>query len=156
MSYRDLEEIISERGVAVDHTTLNPWVTKYASAIADVARRRKGPCDRSWRMDETYIKVKGNWVYLYRAVDKHANTLDFMLSPRRNKPAATKFFAKMLEVNRLPRKIVIAKGGANTVGIKAFNCAAAALGEIEGTHMIRKGGITPGICPFRQFAELSA
>ncbi len=110
--------------------------------------------------------MKGNWAYLYRAVDKHGNTLDFMLSPRRNKPAATKFFARMLEVNRLPRKIVIAKSGANTVGIKAINkmlkgfgCPIpieAALDGTEVTHMIRKGQIMPGICPFRQFAELSA
>lgn len=117
VSYRDLEEIMSERGVAVDHTTLNRWVTKYASATAEVARRGKGPCDRSWRMDETYIKVKGAWGYLYRAVDKHGKTLDFMLSERRNKPAATKFFARMLECNGLPRKIVIDKSGANTAGI---------------------------------------
>lgn len=121
VSYRDLEEIMHERGVAVDHTTLNRWVTRYAGAIAEAARRRKGPCDRSWRMDETYIKVKGNGVYLYRAVDKYGKTLDFMLSQRRNKPAATKFFARALEVNGLPRKIVIDKSGANTAGIKAIN-----------------------------------
>jgi putative transposase len=201
VSYRDLEEIMAERGVSVDHTTLNRWVTRYSGAIADVARRRKGPCDRSWRMDETYIKVKGTWVYLYRAVDKYGKTLDFMLSPRRNKPAATNFFARMLEVNGLPRKIVIDKSGANTAGIKAINkmlkgfgcpipiemvrrkylnniveqdhrfikrrirpmlgfkafaSAAATLDGIEVAHMIRKGQITPGLCPFRQFAELAA
>ena len=89
--------------------------------IAETARRRKGPCDRSWRMDETYIKVKRAWVYLYRAVDKHGRTLDFMLSRRRNKPAAAMFFARMLETNGLPRKIVIDKSGANTAGIKAIN-----------------------------------
>ncbi len=121
VSYRDLEEIMRERGVAVDHTTLNRWVTRYSGAIAEAARKRKGPCDRSWRMDETYIKVKGTWVYLYRAVDKHGKTLDFMLSERCNKPAATKFFARMLEINGLPRKIVIDKSGANTAGIKAIN-----------------------------------
>ena len=121
VSYRDLEEIMAERGVSVDHTTLNRWVTRYSCAIADTARRREGPCDRSWRMDETYIKVKGSWVYLYRAVDKHGKTLDFMLSQRRNKPAATKFFARMLEINGLPQKIVIDKSGANTAGIKAIN-----------------------------------
>ncbi len=82
---------MGERGVSVDHTTLNRWVTRYSNAIAEAARRRKKSCDRSWRMDETYIKVKGAWVYLYRAVDKHGKTLDFMLSQRRNKPAATKF-----------------------------------------------------------------
>ncbi len=69
-------------------------------------------------MDETYIKVKGNWVYLYRVVDKHCKTLDFMLSQRRNKPADTKFFARMLEVNGLTRKNVIDKSGANAAGIR--------------------------------------
>ncbi len=68
-------------------------------------------------MDETYIKVKGAWVYLYRAVDKHGKTLDFMLSQRRNKPAATKFFARMLGINGLPRKVAIDKSGANTASI---------------------------------------
>ncbi|RBW62564.1 IS6 family transposase [Ruegeria sp. A3M17] len=121
VSYRDLKEIMHERGVSVDHTTLNRWVTRYAGVIAETARRRKGPCDRSWRMDETYIKVKGTWVYLYQAVDKHGKTLDFMLSQRRNKPAATKFFARMLEINGLPRKIFIDKSGANTAGIKTKN-----------------------------------
>ncbi len=78
VSYRDLEEIMAERGVSVYHATLNRWVTRCSGAIADLARRRKGPCDRSWRMDETYIKVKGAWVYLYRAIDKYGKTLDFM------------------------------------------------------------------------------
>ena len=121
VSYRDLEEILAERGVKVDHATLNRWVTKYASQVADGARRRKRPLDRSWRMDETCIRVKGNWVYLYRAVDKFGKTLDFMLSRRRNKAAATKFFARALETNGMPRKIVIDKSGANTAGINAIN-----------------------------------
>jgi putative transposase len=69
-------------------------------------------------MDETYIKVKGQWVYLYRAVDNFGKTLDFMLSERRNKPAAIKFFASAMEVNGLPRKFVIDKSAANTEGIK--------------------------------------
>lgn len=85
VSYRDLDEILAERGVKVDHATLDRWVVKYASQEADEARRRKRPLDRSWRMDETYIRVKGKWVYLYRAVDKFGKTLDFMLSRRRNK-----------------------------------------------------------------------
>jgi putative transposase len=70
MSYRDLKEILAERGVQVDHATLYRWVAKYSPQIAANARRRKAPTDRSWRMDETYIKVKGEWFYLYRAVDK--------------------------------------------------------------------------------------
>ena len=70
VSYRDLEEIMAKRGIRVDHATLNPWVVKYSPLIASTARRRKAPADRSKRMDDTYIKLKGEWVYLYRAVDK--------------------------------------------------------------------------------------
>ena len=87
VSYRDLEEIMAERGARVNHATLNRWVERYAGQVAEDARRRQQPADRSWRMDETYIKVKGQWVYLYRAVDKFGKTLNFMLSKRRNKEA---------------------------------------------------------------------
>ena len=105
----------------VDHATLNRWVGRYAGQVAEDALWCKRPTDRSWRMDETYIKVKGHWVYLYRAVDKFGKTLDFMLSERRNNPSAIKFFARALEVNGLPRQIVIDKSGANTAGIIAIN-----------------------------------
>ncbi|WP_300074695.1 IS6 family transposase [uncultured Ruegeria sp.] len=121
VSYRDLEEIMAECGVDLDHATLDRWVSRYAGLISEAARYRKRPTDRSWRMDETYVKVKGEWVYLYRAIDKHGKTLDFMLSERRNKTAATRFVARALEVNGLPRKIVIDKSGANTAGIKTIN-----------------------------------
>ncbi len=72
-------------------------------------------------MDETYLRVRGNWMYLNRAVDNYGKTLDFMLSQRRNKPAATRVFARKMEVNGLPRKIVIDKSRANTAGIKAID-----------------------------------
>ena len=122
VSFRDLEEIMAERGVAVDHATLNRWVEKYAGAIADEAHRRKGPTCRSWRMDETYIKLKGKWTYLYRAVDKLGNTLDFMLSERRDEAAATAFFAKAIGNNGWPEKVVIDKSGSNAVGLFNMNC----------------------------------
>ncbi len=112
---------MAERGVDHDNTTLNRRVGRYAGLIAETARYRKRSTDRSWRSDETYVKVKGEWIYLYRAIDKFGKTLDFMLSERRDKAAATKFFARALEINRLPRKIVIDKSGANTAGIKAIN-----------------------------------
>jgi putative transposase len=91
VSYRDLDEIMAERGAEVDHATLNRWVVKYAPLIAANAQARKRPTAVSWRMDETYIKVKGKWAYYYRAVDKTGKTLDFMLSERRDKAAARRF-----------------------------------------------------------------
>ncbi|PJT27899.1 IS6 family transposase, partial [Ochrobactrum sp. 695/2009] len=75
-SYRDLQEIMAERGVDVDHATLNRWVVRYAPQIADQAQKRKRPTLGSWRVDETYIKIKGKWTYLYRAVDRDGHTLD--------------------------------------------------------------------------------
>jgi len=138
VSYRDLEEIMAERGVNLDHAPLNRWVSRYAVLIADAARYRKRPADCSWRMDETYVKVKGEWVYLYRAIDKHGKTLDFMLSERRNKAAATRFFARALEVNGLPRKIVIDKSGANMAGIKAINKMLKSFGCPIPIEMVRR------------------
>tara|TARA_R110002073_G_scaffold216432_2_gene376634 strand:+ start:201 stop:587 length:387 start_codon:yes stop_codon:yes gene_type:complete len=96
VSYRDLEEIMVERGVEVDHATLNRWVVKYAPLIAATAQARKRPTAVSWRMDETYIKVKGKWAYYYRVVDKTDKTLDFTLSERRDKAAARRFSSGQL------------------------------------------------------------
>jgi len=121
VSYRDLEEILAERGVIVDHATLNRWVVKYAPLIAHEARKRKTSGARSWRADETYIKVKGKWVYLYRAIDKHGQTLDFMLSERRDQAAATDFFWKALSSNGVPERGVIDKSGANNAGLNMMN-----------------------------------
>ncbi|WP_170428430.1 IS6 family transposase [Ruegeria arenilitoris] len=121
VSYRDLEEIMAERGVRVDHATLNRWVVKYSPIVAARAQSKKRPTLSSWRMDETYIRVRGKWMYLYRAVDKAGNTLDFMLSERRNRPAAARFFAKALSSNEIPSKIVIDKSGANAAGIREVN-----------------------------------
>jgi hypothetical protein len=89
VSYRDLEEVLGERGVTVDHATLNRWVVKYSPMIAARMQARKRPTATSWRVDETYIKVKGRWNYLYRAVDRTGQTLDFMLSERRQSGRAS-------------------------------------------------------------------
>ncbi|MGB3244594.1 MAG: IS6 family transposase [Sulfitobacter sp.] len=122
VSYRDLEEIMSERGVDVDHATLNRWVEKYANTIAEQARRRKTPTGRSWRMDETYVKVKGRWMYLYRAIDKQGKTLDFVLSERRDEAAATAFFIRAIGNNGFPDRVVIDKSGSNAAGLFNMNC----------------------------------
>lgn len=90
ISYRDLEQMMAERGVSVDHSTIYRWVQRYAPEI------EKRPRSRSWRVDETYVKVRGKWSYLYRAVDKLGNTIDFYLSPTRNTIAAKRFLAKAL------------------------------------------------------------
>ncbi|MGU3401695.1 IS6 family transposase [Brucellaceae bacterium D45D] len=121
VSYRDLQEIMAERGVQVDHATLNRWVVRYSPQIADQAQKRKRPTSGSWRVDETYIKVKGKWTYLYRAVDRDGQTLEFMLSERRNLSAARRFFKKTIASNGVPHKIVIDKSGANLAGVQAVN-----------------------------------
>lgn len=121
VSYRDLEEIMVERGVEVDHATLNRWVVKYAPLIAAAAQVRKRPTAVSWRMDETYIKVKGKWTYYYRAVDKTGKTLDFMLSERRDQTAARRFFKRAIGTNGVPDRVVIDKSGANLAGLQCVN-----------------------------------
>ncbi len=97
VSYRDLEQMMGERGVSVDHSTIYRWVQKYAPEIEKRLRWQwRQPRSTSWRVDETYIRVRGQWTYLYRAVDKHGDTIDFYLSPTRNTAAAKRFLGKAL------------------------------------------------------------
>jgi IS6 family transposase len=114
ISYRDLAAMLSDRGVVVDHTTLFRWVQAYATMLEKRIRRHLRPCTGSWRVDETYIKVKGVWTYLYRAVDSLGQTIDFLLSARRDATAAKRFFRKALAqphtVN--PRTITVDKNPA--------------------------------------------
>jgi len=96
LTYRDLEEMMLERGLHVDHTTIYRWVQHYAPELEKRFRPHLKACNDSWRVDETYIKIKKQWVYLYRAVDSQGNTLDFFLSPTRDTHAAKQFFVKTL------------------------------------------------------------
>src|SRR6185503_17023940 len=121
ISYRQLEEMMGERGVAVDHSTLNRWVIKYAPEFEKVFRRRQCPVGRSWRMDETYVKIKGIWACLYRAVDKDGHTIDFLLTPQRDRDAAEAFLRKASRTQGLPEKITIDKSGSNTAAIQHYN-----------------------------------
>ena len=97
ISYRDLETMMTERGVAVDHSTIYRWVQHFAPEMEKRLRWQwRRPQSRSWRIDETYVKVRGKWAYLYRALDKLGNTIDFYLSATRNTKAAKRFLGKSL------------------------------------------------------------
>ena len=121
LSYRDVEELLSIRVISVDHATVQRWVLKFTPLIERTFRKRRKPVGKSWRMDETYIKVKGEWMYLYRAVDKDGNTIDFLLTKKRNKYAAHKFLVKAISSNGCPRVINIDKSGSNKEAIRTYN-----------------------------------
>ena len=121
LSYRDVEELMSIRGIKVDHSTIQRWVFKFSKEVEkNIHKRKKQVCD-SWRMDETYIKVKGRDMCLYRAVDKYGNTVDFLLTRRRQKMSAQKFFNKAIGNNGKPRIVNIDKSGSNNSAILTVN-----------------------------------
>ena len=121
ISYRQLEEMTDERGVEVDHSTLNRWVVKYVPLLEKQFRAHKRPVGCSWRLDETYVKVKGVWKYLYRAVDKAGSTVDFLMTAKRDRKAALCFLRKAIRHNGTPEKITIDKSDANTAAIESHN-----------------------------------
>src|SRR5215204_1456434 len=104
LSYRDLVAMMAERGIAVSHTTILRRVQCYVPEFEKRWRRRPRPVGTSWRVDETYIKVRGRWTYLYRAVDKHGRTVDFLLSERRDIAAAKRFFRRAIEWHGAPER----------------------------------------------------
>ena len=114
LSYRNLKEMMIERGVKVYHTTIMRWVHQYSPEIEKKIRRYLRPTNDSWRVDETYVKVKGEWKYLYHAVDSTGDTIDFMLSSKRNKKATKRFLKKALSSNhdQIPRVITVDKNPA--------------------------------------------
>lgn len=121
LSYRHLEEMMQERGVFVDHSSINRWAIRFLPLLEKVFRKHKHPVGGSWRMDETYIKVKGVWKYLYRAVDKQGKTVDFLLTAQRDKAAAMRFFEKAMKISGVPEKITMDKSGANKAAMDEIN-----------------------------------
>ena len=107
LSLRNLEEMIAERGISVDHATIGRWVVRYSPEFLERFNRRKRPVSRKWHVDETYIKVRGRWMYLYRAVDSNGDTVEFWFSERRNLAAAKRFLSKALKRHGRPERIVI-------------------------------------------------
>jgi len=117
LSLRHIEEMMQERGVLVDHATVHRWAMKILPVLAAVFRRRKRPVGTNWKMDETYIKVAGQWKYLYRAVDRDGCTVDFLLCAKRDSAAARRFLEQAIGLHDVPTKITIDKSGANTSAI---------------------------------------
>ena len=141
LSYRDLEEMMRERGLQIDHSTIYRWVQCYAPELEKRCRPHLAATNDSWRVDETYIKVKKVWMYLYRAVDSTGNTLDFLLSATRDAQAAKRFFSKTLAAPHTvpPRVITVDKNAAYP---KAFN-------------KLQEEGILPKSCALRQSKYLN-
>jgi transposase-like protein len=107
LSYRDVEELLAERGIEVDHVTLYRWVQRFTPLLADAARfARHSPGDR-WHVDETYVKVNGVWRYVYRAVDQYGQVIDVLVSTRRDTHAARRFFQRALRTLKVkPTEVV--------------------------------------------------
>jgi putative transposase len=121
-STRNVEELLEEHGVDVDHATANRWVIKYTPQLEKEFHWRKRLVWTSWPMDETYIKMKGEWKYLYRAVDKFGKTINFLLTEQRDEKAARTFLNKAIgRHGGVPEKIMIDGSAANEAAIKSYN-----------------------------------
>ena len=118
LSYRNLEDMMKERGVTVDHSTISRWVIPFLTLLKQTFRQHKRPVVGSGRMDETYIQVRGKWKYLYRAVEKEESTVDFL---QRDRAAATAFFQKAIRQNGEPEKVTMDKGGANKAAMDGIH-----------------------------------
>jgi putative transposase len=123
LSLRDLEEMMAERGISVDHATIHRWTVHYAPLLLEQFNRRKRPVSRKWHIDETYIKVRGRWMYLYRAIDNHGDTVEFWFSERRNLAAAKRFLRQALKRHGRPERIVIDGSQTNREAIASCDTA---------------------------------
>ncbi|MDF2810024.1 MAG: integrase [Microvirga sp.] len=107
LSLRNLEEMMAERGIPVDHATVGRWVVRYSPELLERFNRRKRAVNGKWHIDETYIKVRGQWRYLYRAIDGNGDTVEFWFSKRRNLTAAKRFLSRALKRHGRPERVVI-------------------------------------------------
>jgi transposase, IS6 family len=112
LSYRDVEELLAERNIEVDHVTLYRWVQRFSPLLVDAARPCRHQAGNRWFVDETYVKVAGVWRYVYRAVDQHGQVIDVYVSPKRDIASAQRFFAGALAANTAPVEVVTDKAPA--------------------------------------------
>lgn len=122
LSYRNAQDLLSERGINVCYTTVYRWVIEYSLLVSSRIKKKINKTNDSWRVDETYVKVNGKWTYLYGAIDSDGNTLDFMLSKRRNKKTTIKFFKKILgnKSHQSPKAITTDKYSSYTISLKSI------------------------------------
>ncbi len=106
LSYRDVEELLAERGIEVDHVTIYRWVQRFTAEFIDAARPTRRAAGDRWFVDETYVRVAGRWTYLYRAVDQHGQVIDVLVSTHRDGEAARRFFTRALRCGPLPVEVV--------------------------------------------------
>jgi putative transposase len=121
LSDRHLEEMMQERGVVVDHSSINRWAIRFLPLLEKAFQEHKHAAGTSWRMDETYIRVNGAWKYLYRAIDKQGQTVDFLLTAKRDTAAARRFFEKAIRHNTVPDKVTMDKSSANQAALEQLN-----------------------------------
>jgi putative transposase len=131
LSLRHIKEMMHERGVFAGHTTIHRWALKILPVLAATFRRRKRPVGNSWRTDEIYVLVGGQWKYLYRAVNREGATVDFLLAARRDLAAARRFLERAIGQHGLPDKITIDKSGANTAAVKRIQANTGATIELR-------------------------
>jgi putative transposase len=118
LSLRNLKALMAGRGIRVDHSTVHRWVIKLVPMLEKAFRKHKRPVGKSWRVDETYVKLKGQWKFLYRAVDREGNTVDFLLRAHCDKAAARRYFEKAIRQNGEPETVTVDKSGANLAARK--------------------------------------
>ncbi len=123
LSLRNLEEMMAERGISVDHATIHRWTVHYAPLLLEQFNGRKRAVTRRWHVDETYIKVRGQWMYLYRTIDSSGDTVEFWFSERRNLTAAKRFLRKALKRHGRPERIVIDGSQTNREAILSCDTA---------------------------------
>ncbi|WP_448955887.1 IS6 family transposase [Labrys neptuniae] len=121
LSHRDLEEMMAERGVNVDHSTVHRWVVHFSPQLLERFNQRKRAVSGRWHIDETYIKVRGKWTYLYRAIDSLGDTVEFFFSEHRDLPSAKRFLRKALARHGRPDRVVIDGSRTNLEAIRSCN-----------------------------------
>jgi transposase, IS6 family len=164
LSYRDVEELLAERGIEVDHVTVYRWVQRFTPLFADAARPLRHATGDRWFVDETYVKVAGRWRYLYRAVDQSGQVIDVLLSEQRDITAARRFFTRALRHGPVPVEVTTDKAGPYLRVIDELVPAAAHVTEqytnnrIEADHGRLKARLRPmrGLKRFRSVARIAA